>query len=518
MKKAKRYLFHSGQQSYNLTDKFLTTFTYVWAEPFNLHKNDLEPIFDKSEFNEDYSDAFFLLDETSSWLTNYELLKQLPANQIIYSSQAKLSGKVQRLLDLRGAFKLDFGTDLSNLQFTLNHYFYGRGEGYRITLSEFVLQKQFMANAKLVGNNYYDLKVAATHGWTKLGELRHSVYLPLEMDEDIIIEFQQLGSVELKVEAVCFSLNQSKIIGRFSKSGKELHDGKLVIAGLKEATYFILQFYVRGEGNLHLGYIHIRRSLGKYGNIVLGAKTVNDDRHLSGDIAYLFNAGDLKPPLNVIFSGYHTAESFEGYRMMKNLQAPFLLISDLRYEGGGFYIGSDHFEQKVLAVIKSYLKKLNFTNQDLVLSGMSMGTYGAMYYGSQLNPGAIVIAKILLNIGTIAGNISIERPEDFRCASDLVLINEGANDKAAQKRMNDHMWRKLANSCFTNTTFALGYMENDDYDPNAFTELREFLVKRNPQVHLLSKGFPGRHNDDTPSIANWFVRQVGKTLKNKYQR
>ena len=37
---------------------------------------------------------------------------------------------------------------------------------------------------------------------------------------------------------------------------------------------------------------------------------------------YTFHPGDLKPPLNVYFSGYRTAEGFEGYFMMKRMNAP----------------------------------------------------------------------------------------------------------------------------------------------------------------------------------------------------
>ena len=37
----------------------------------------------------------------------------------------------------------------------------------------------------------------------------------------------------------------------------------------------------------------------------------------------------MKPPLNVYFSGYRTAEGFEGYYMMKRMNAPFYLSAIL---------------------------------------------------------------------------------------------------------------------------------------------------------------------------------------------
>ena len=79
------------------------------------------------------------------------------------------------------------------------------------------------------------------------------------------------------------------------------------------------------------------------------------------------------------FSGYRP-EGFEGYFMMNKMNAPFILIGDPRLEGGSFYLGSETFEQGIINVIQKALDFLDFKHDELILSGLSMGSFGALYY------------------------------------------------------------------------------------------------------------------------------------------
>ena len=73
-------------------------------------------------------------------------------------------------------------------------------------------------------------------------------------------------------------------------------------------------------------------------------------------------------------------EGFEGYFMMNKMNAPFILIGDPRLEGGSFYLGSETFEQGIINVIQNALDFLGFKHDELILSGLSMGSFGALYY------------------------------------------------------------------------------------------------------------------------------------------
>ncbi|MEJ7170183.1 accessory Sec system protein Asp2, partial [Staphylococcus epidermidis] len=78
-----------------------------------------------------------------------------------------------------------------------------------------------------------------------------------------------------------------------------------------------------------------------------------------------------------------------------------------------FYLGSETYENSIKKVIKETLEYLNFKEDDLILSGLSMGSFGALYYGSQLTPRAVIVGKPLVNIGRIAENMKLKRPNDF---------------------------------------------------------------------------------------------------------
>ena len=109
----------------------------------------------------------------------------------------------------------------------------------------------------------------------------------------------------------------------------------------------------------------------------MGGQRFTDEKR--DEFIHYFNPGDMKPPLNVYFSGYRP-EGFEGYFMMNKMNAPFILIGDPRLEGGSFYLGSETFEQGIINVIQNALDFLGFKHDELILSGLSMGSFGALYY------------------------------------------------------------------------------------------------------------------------------------------
>ncbi|MCW1009217.1 accessory Sec system protein Asp2, partial [Streptococcus anginosus] len=86
------------------------------------------------------------------------------------------------------------------------------------------------------------------------------------------------------------------------------------------------------------------------------------------------------------------------------------------------------FEATIVAKIVEVLDELNFTKDQLILSGMSMGTFGALYYGSFLDPYAIIMARPLVYLGNITRNQRLRRPNDsFKTSMDLTL-KFGDND------------------------------------------------------------------------------------------
>ena len=288
----------------------------------------------------------------------------------------------------------------------------------------------------------------------------------------------------------------------------------IIIEGGKYGVYVSVELLARGSGTLELGPLHFRESRLGAGQFLPGGRRHSFDK--GQEFISYFNPGDRKPPLNVYFSGYRTAEGFEGYFIMNSMKSPFLLIGDPRLEGGGFYLGSEEFEEGIRDVIQDALNKLGFTKDQLILSGMSMGTFGAVYYGSLLEPHAIIIGKPLMNLGDVAANEKRLRPGGFPTSLDVLRSVTGGNGAEQAAVLNKRLWDRFDSADFSHTEFAVGYMYQDDYDVQGFPDILEHLKSR--RVVIVSKGLEGRHNDNTSGIVNWFMSQYRRIITTDFGR
>ncbi|NBK46716.1 accessory Sec system protein Asp2 [Staphylococcus delphini] len=380
--------------------------------------------------------------------------------------------------------------------------------------------KQCEVNPAFEGDVYYKgqhtIVLTGDFGETYTPILNWKMYLYYDKDKVNTIwpEYTATGDVEISYTLRLYKEpTMKKLMCQYVLEGSSLQQ-PLEIPSMPHDAHILITAQAKGRGTLSVGNIHKRWSRLEYGHAILGGQRyVDEDR---GEFLHYFHPGDLKPPLNVYFSGYRTAEGFEGYFMMEKLNAPFLLFTDLRYEGGGFYLGSDAFESRIKTVIQETLDWLGFEDDALILSGLSMGSFGALYYGAQLNPTAIVVGKPLVNMGSIAKNMRLMRPNDFGTAIDILRGNEGSIDDEAVTRLNQKFWSVLNGANIENTIFAVSYMENDDYDIQAFSDLLPVLSRQGARV--MSRSIPGRHNDDTPTIASWFNHFYYMIMESEFGR
>ena len=202
--------------------------------------------------------------------------------------------------------------------------------------------------------------------------------------------------------------------------------------------------------------------------------------------------------------------------MMKRMNAPFILIADPRIEGGAFYLGSENYEQSIRKVIQNALDYLGFANNQLILSGLSMGSFGALYYATKLNPAAVIVGKPLINLGTIANNMKLVRPNDFGTSLDILRLNQNDITNKDVVQLDNHFWKQIQHSDLSMTTFAIAYMEHDDYDKYAFQDLLPVLTKQHARV--ISKRIPGRHNDDSATVTHWFINFYHLIMEERFGR
>lgn len=273
--------------------------------------------------------------------------------------------------------------------------------------------------------------------------------------------------------------------------------------------YISISLRAMGEGHLTITALHSRYSRRGKGHFIPGGRRiVTSERE---EIFFYFDPGNLKPPLNVYFSGYKTQEGFEGYYMMRRMDHPFLLIAEARFEGGAFYIGTEEYEKNIEQIIRKCMKVLGFENSEVILSGLSMGSFGALYYGCRIRPNTILLGKPLASIGDIAANEKLKSPDSSHSWLDVLHKACGSLGKEAVEHLNKRFWDKFDRTNWSETRFAVAYMIEDDLDRNAYENLQSHL--KDAGVRIYGKGLHGRHNDNTPGIVNWFVSQYREIIR-----
>ena len=331
---------------------------------------------------------------------------------------------------------------------------------------------------------------------------------------DFWLEYKKDPGVEVQLVVTQFQSHSiSTIQQRCVFTEEELKDIVTFDNQMPTGPVFV-SIMAKGKGKLEIIALHDRYSRRGHGLFLPGGERfVTEDRQ---EIFYYFDPGDMKPPLNVYFSGYKTLQGFEGYYMMRKMGCPFLLIAEPRLEGGCFYMGSKEYEEALANIVREHLDRLGFTSQDLILSGLSMGTYGALYYGCDLHPHAMILGKPLASIGDVAKNERLHRPGGFPTSLDMLHYLSGNTDEPSIQNLNDRFWNKFRATDFGKSKFVVAYMIEDDYDMTAYNQLISNLKSKGVQVY--GKGIHGRHNDATGPIASWFKAQYEQILINDFSR
>ena len=331
---------------------------------------------------------------------------------------------------------------------------------------------------------------------------------------DFWLEYEKDDSVSIQLKFEQFqSGSLSTLQNRWIFSEEDLKSIVCVTNDKLDGPVFV-SLLAKGKGKLKIVGLHDRHSRKEYGSFLPGGiRKVTSKRE---EVFMYFDPGDMKPPLNVYFSGYKTQEVFEGFYMMRNMGTPFLLISEARLEGGAFYLGDKEYEDYVVSGIQDCLKQLGFDNSQLILSGLSMGTFGALYNGCKLRPHAILLGKPLASLGDMANNERISRPGGFPTSLDVLSKNYGDMSLKSIDALNHRFWDLFDQTDWSHTKFIISYMLEDDYDMTAYNRLISHIDDVGVQV--IGKGIHGRHNDDTYSIVSWFKNQYDDILKSDFNR
>ena len=372
----------------------------------------------------------------------------------------------------------------------------------------------FTGSVSWNGNYSIDLEGDYGEKLTQIAFWRNNIPVFEGQAIDFWLEYKKDEDVEIALMITQFRQGSiSEIQQKWVFTEDELKD--IVVVDNQMATGPIFAtLLAKGSGKLQIIALHDRYSRRGHGMFLPGGERyVTSNRE---EIFYYFDPGDMKPPLHVYFSGYKTMQGFEGYYMMRKMGCPFLLIAEPRLEGGCFYMGDEEYEKAVADIIRKHAKELGFKNNQVILSGLSMGTYGALYYGCDILPHAMILGKPLASIGDVAENERLHRPGGFPTSLDVLNYTVGNTKEDAIQKLNDRFWKKFDATDWGQSKFVVAYMIEDDYDMTAYDRLISHLTADGVQVY--GKGIHGRHNDATGPIASWFKSQYTEILRRDFAR
>lgn len=407
--------------------------------------------------------------------------------------------------------------DIQTLQEFINediHLFYSYTYGEKYDPHSLSISQSFKGSVSWDGFSGVELEGDYGNDFYQVAYWRGNIPVFKDQSIDFWLEYEKddFVSIQLKIEQFQ-SGSLSTLQNRWIFSEEDL-ESIICITNEKTDGPVFVSLLAKGKGKLKIVGLHDRHSRKEYGSFLPGGiRKVTSKRE---EVFMYFDPGDMKPPLNVYFSGYKTQEGFEGFYMMRNMGAPFLLISESRLEGGAFYLGDKEYENLIVSGIQDCLNQLGFDHSQLILSGLSMGTFGALYNGCKLRPHAILLGKPLASLGDMAQNERISRPGGFPTSLDVLVKNYVNMSEKSIDSLNHRFWDLFDQTDWSQTKFIVSYMLEDDYDMTAYNRLISHIDDIG--VEIIGKGVHGRHNDDTYSIVAWFKNQYDGILKSDFGR
>ncbi len=441
------------------------------------------------------------------------LHKSSKAYTVFVTEHVKAAGKAAWFLECKKAKRIaedEIQTFLSEE----TRFFYSKPYGEKYEFKNLGIAQGFAGNVKWYGNYCVDLEGTFGEEMCQIVFWRNNIPLFLGQVIDLWLEYRKSPDISIALEVTLFAQGSlSEVLKRWRFEEEELDQVVQIENSYRSGSVF-MSIHAKGKGKLRVIALHDRYSRGKHGYFMPGGERyVTSKRE---EVFCYFDPGDKKPPLNVYFSGYKTAQGFEGYYLMRSKGCPFLLVSEPRLEGGCCYMGSKEYEGMLLSALRRYMKELGFTSDQVILSGISGGTFGALYYGCDIRPHALILGKPVASMGNVAANEKHLRPGGLPASLDMLLyLCSGTNQKAIDG-LNRKFWDKFDTVDWGKSKFIISYMIEDDYDPNGYQDLLSHLSSGGVQVY--GKGIHGRHNDNTPAIVSWFSSQYDQVLYEDFGR
>ena len=271
-----------------------------------------------------------------------------------------------------------------------------------------------------------------------------------------------------------------------------------------EDAEFKGQVYIKGRGSVRIGKVWTYKDKHELGWFQMG-----DTRRLTknGEFIYsYFIPGKRKERLIVGFSGNLSELPHYERQTMANYDFPVLLFCDLRGRGGAFQLGKNlsvDYEEELTEIIDEKLAELQLTRSDLIMTGWSMGSFPAMYYGMALSAGDIIAAKLLLHLGTVTSNLKVL----YRTEPSMIAAREYLTGRCQPEdtdKLNVLIADRLAESDLSGTNIHAFMMSADELD-----RCEDFFENLKDRARSVSISHEiGFHAEKLAEMSRWINEQL----------
>lgn len=478
-----------------------------WREQYSIPQNINIEYQDELTEYDGYPYDIVILDKNLSYKEKDMLLKCSKTYCFFVTENVRMSKNAQYVFECRMGKVLETKDINDFLLKEARNYgssFYGR----KLSPEQLSVNQLFKGSVELLGK--YNLHISGDYGmdFSQIAYWKENFVIRRGQKMDLFFEYSKSEKVELMLRIILLEDSEKGNIHKIWEfSGVELSDS-FQISNIYQSGIMFVSIHAKGSGDINIKSFHIRPSKGKIGFFVPGGSRMKTS---SGEeLFYYYDPGDMNPPLNVFFADFKKREAFTEYQKLKKLGTPTLLIMDTRMECGAFYIGDNEYEKMISSIIQDCLKKLDFDRNAVIMGGTGMGAYGAVYYACEFKPTALVIGKPIVNLGDMALYEKSFRPGIFPESLDILMKNCGELTPENVENFNSRLWEKFDKAIWSDVIFAIAYMQEDEYDPNAYEDFLLHLARSNAQI--FGKSIYGRHDDESVKLDTWLYSQYMQIL------
>lgn len=443
---------------------------------------------------------------TDDILTSTLLSSQInhwPARRTIYFAN-QVTPDFQTVLDERQAFMVSEKTPEAIVGYLQNDlHFEQIGFATRFSEQQFIPMPPVRIHFKREGRFSAQFIGDFGEAWQQIGTLNTSIGDLAPTVENLVwLDYTQTNTVAVKLEFVYY--RDGHVQKRQAISGDALRE-LTAVGGLDNYQNYQILVFASGQGTLDLHVLHQRRSRHGLGLLLPGDDWQLTDEH--EEVLSYFNPGNRQSPLVVNFSSMHAhADGFDMRESMNTLESPYLLFSDVRMQGGAFHIGTETYEKTIIETIRKTMKTLHLEPKDVILTGYGMGSFPAMYYAADIKPQAVVLAKPIVNIGTLTENIDFPQAVNQDWTLDVRRFLAGRMHPDDTNGLNQIFWHHISQIDWQKISVSLMTLTQDEYDGQSLSQLLDFFsAQHTPLTHVQEVG---THMAKFPEMITFMMTQL----------